>query len=433
MKDSGVEWIGEIPEEWTVSKLKYIVDTKITDGPHETPELVDEGIPFASAESVKNGIVNLDFKRGFISEENHEIFSRKVSPRKRDIFIVKSGATTGSIGIVETNEIFDIWSPLALVRADENIVNQKLLYYILLSDLFKSQVEVKWSFGTQQNIGMGVLEQIQIPFPSALTEQKAIADFLDSACARFDAAGKLIKGEIDTLKAYKKSLIYEAVTKGLEAGSELKDSGVDWIGEIPVGWEVKPIKYIFETVGSGTTPKSDNELFYDGELNWIQSGDLYQTDEVVQTSKTLTELGQQSSSALTTYEAPFIAVAMYGASIGNLAISKIDASVNQAVAVLKDDEIKVRFGKYALSASKSELINAGIGGTQPNISQLLLKNWHLPQPNLTEQQKIADYLDEKTKQVDDIIKIKEAQLSNLTKQRKSLIYDYVTGKKKLCK
>lgn len=306
-------------------------------------------------------------------------------------------------------------------------LNTRLFYYqSLLFDYEFFQTGSTLPSMTQKDLGI-----IKLPIPSALTEQKAIADFLDSASARFDAAGKLIKGEIDTLKAYKKSLIYEAVTKGLDAGSELKDSGVDWIGEIPVGWEVKPIKYIFETVGSGTTPKSDNELFYDGELNWIQSGDLYQTDEVVQTSKTLTELGQQSSSALTTYEAPFIAVAMYGASIGNLAISKIDASVNQAVAVLKDDEIKVRFGKYALSASKSELINAGIGGTQPNISQLLLKNWHLPQPNLIEQQKIADYLDEKTKQVDDIIKIKEAQLSNLTKQRKSLIYDVVTGKRRV--
>ena len=94
MKDSGIEWIGEVPEEWGLKPIKYLVSTPVTDGPHETPTLYDEGIPFLSAESVKNGILDSRYKRGYISETAHKIFSRKVSPQKNDIFIVKSGATT---------------------------------------------------------------------------------------------------------------------------------------------------------------------------------------------------------------------------------------------------------------------------------------------------------------------------------------------------
>ena len=129
--------------------------------------------------------------------------------------------------------------------------------------------------------------------------------------------------------------------------TRMKESGIDWIGQIPQEWEVKDIKHIFEEIGSGATPKSDNETFYDGDINWIQSGDLYQTEKVIKVSKTITYQGFQSTSALKIYKHPFIALAMYGASVGNVAISCIDACVNQAVVVMLGTSEKVRFGKYA--------------------------------------------------------------------------------------
>lgn len=212
LKDSGVDWIGEIPVGWEVSKIKYIVGTKVTDGPHETPELIDEGIPFVSAESVKDGIVNLEFKRGFISEENHKMFSRKVTPQKDDIYIVKSGATTGNIGIVTTDEVFDIWSPLALIRGDKNKTVQKFLYYSLQSDAFRTQVEKKWSFGTQQNIGMGVIEQIEVLLPKDLLEQKIIAGYLDEKTKKINEIIKIKEQQLTNLSEQRKTLIYEVVT-----------------------------------------------------------------------------------------------------------------------------------------------------------------------------------------------------------------------------
>lgn len=430
MKESGIGWIGQIPEEWEVRAIKHIVETPVTDGPHETPVLYETGIPFLSAEAVKDGILDFNYKRGYISLKDHERFKKKISPKKDDIFIVKSGATTGNVGIVNTDDIFDIWSPLALIRCNKTLAIQKYIYFYLLSTLFKAQVEFNWSFGTQQNIGMGVIERIKVILPP-VSEQQKIADFLDKKTAQLDKVKALLEEQIQKFKDYRASLIYETVTKGLDKTVPMKDSGIDWIGHVPEGWGVKAIKYIFDEIGSGSTPKSDNEIFYDGDINWIQSGDLYQTDTVTSVSKTISYQGFKSTSALKIYQQPFVALAMYGASVGNVAVSYIDACVNQAVVAMLGSSEKVSFGKYAIEASKSNLIFSAQGGTQPNISQNLIKNWSIPQPKNEEQEQVVDFLDKKTVQIDKLIQIKNEQIKNINKQRQTLIYDYVTGKRRV--
>ena len=211
MKYSGLGWLGDIPITWDMRSLKRVLITPITDGPHETPTLYDEGIPFVSAESVKGGIINLDYKRGYISLEDHERFQKKVSPKRGDIFIVKSGATTGNIGLVITDQIFDIWSPLALVRGDSSAVEQEFLYYQLFSNIFRVQVEQGWSYGTQQNIGMKALGNIKVIVPP-LDEQRTIVKYLHKKCANIDSTILKKQSIIEKLNEYKKSLIYEVVT-----------------------------------------------------------------------------------------------------------------------------------------------------------------------------------------------------------------------------
>ncbi|MDF2036324.1 restriction endonuclease subunit S [Cytobacillus oceanisediminis] len=211
MKDSGVEWIGEVSENINFIKLKYLVAIKITDGPHETPTLKDEGIPFISAEAIKNGKVDFNYKRGFISAEDHEKYSKKCSPRKGDIFMVKSGATTGKFGIVETEEEFSIWSPLALIRADLSKVNILFLYYCFYSTIFQMQVQTGWNYGTQQNIGMGVIENLFIPCPS-LEEQNEVVNYIVIKDREMVDLISQINVQIEKLKEYRQALIYEAVT-----------------------------------------------------------------------------------------------------------------------------------------------------------------------------------------------------------------------------
>lgn len=208
--------------------------------------------------------------------------------------------------------------------------------------------------------------------------------------------------------------------------SQMKDSGIEWIGDIPKDWEAKKAKFIFEIFGSGSTPDSGNFDFYDGDINWIQSGDLYRTKFVNETSKTISENGRKSSSALKVYSAPFLALAMYGASVGNLSISNIDASVNQAVAVMDSKKNDIRYYYYAFEASKQELIASAQGGTQPNISQILLKNWKLPYPSYAEQTKISSLLDSETAKLNQIIADAQKSFDILNEARETLIFEAVT-------
>ena len=170
-KSSGVDWLDEIPVGSNIISLKHLVKTKITDGPHETPVAVESGIPFVSAEAIQNFTINFDSKWGFISKEDHLKYSKKCKPQNGDIFIVKSGATTGKVAYVNRDMEFNVWSPLALIRADENTVYSRFLFYFIISQIFQKQVQFSWSFGTQQNIGMGVIQNLQIVIPS-LSEQQ---------------------------------------------------------------------------------------------------------------------------------------------------------------------------------------------------------------------------------------------------------------------
>ncbi len=212
MKDSGVEWVDQLSSRHKVLPLKRLVAIKITDGPHTTPEILDEGIPFLSAQSVQaNGILDFDQKRGFISKTDHRIFSKKCRPIKKDIFIVKSGATTGRVAMVKTEQEFSIWSPLALVRAKAEVVTPEYLYYFLRSNLFQKQIRLSWSYGTQENIGMGVIENLQISFPD-IDEQESIIRLLEARVEKIDEAIMKIQKSIKLIQEYRSSLISHVVT-----------------------------------------------------------------------------------------------------------------------------------------------------------------------------------------------------------------------------
>ena len=211
MKDSGVEWLGQVPEHWMTPSSKHLLEIPITDGPHETPNFVDDGIPFISAEAISKGKIDFDKKRGYITPELNAIYSKKYSPKVEDIYMVKSGATTGKVAMVETTETFNIWSPLAVFRCNKNKVLPKFLLAVFNSSHFYDALVLNWSYGTQQNIGMGVLSNIEIPCPP-LKEQAEIIQHLDVLNTKFD---KLIGTQsqlIEKLKEYKTVLIDNVVT-----------------------------------------------------------------------------------------------------------------------------------------------------------------------------------------------------------------------------
>ncbi|MBW9354511.1 restriction endonuclease subunit S [Citrobacter sp. EC_71] len=210
MKDSGVEWLGKIPQDWVICAIKNIVSIPITDGPHETPVFLDEGIPFISAEAISSGKIDFSKQRAFISHKDNIRFSKKYSPLINDIYMVKSGATTGVTAIVETDTEFNIWSPLAVIRCNASTHPYFTLNF-LRSKNFQTAIELNWSFGTQQNIGMGVIGNMHITRPP-LEEAIKIASYLHLKCIKFEELISAATTQISLMQERRTALISAAVT-----------------------------------------------------------------------------------------------------------------------------------------------------------------------------------------------------------------------------
>lgn len=206
---------------------------------------------------------------------------------------------------------------------------------------------------------------------------------------------------------------------------EMKDSGVPWIGKIPADWSKDKVIRLFDIIGSGTTPKSADESNFCGEINWIQSGDI-NGGYIDRSKNKVSQDVVEKYSALKIYEAPFIVIAMYGASIGNISISRIDGCVNQACCALCGSNLDFKYAFYAIQATKDYLIQKGIGGGQPNISQEIIKQLWLPVPKLEEQNRIANFLDHRCAEIDIVLEKTLLSIEEYKKLKQATITQAVT-------
>lgn len=206
---------------------------------------------------------------------------------------------------------------------------------------------------------------------------------------------------------------------------EMKDSGIEWIGEIPVEWKKNKVFRCFNIIGSGTTPKSTDDTKFEGNINWIQSGDI-NGGYISESKNHISNEVLEDYSALKVYNAPFIVIAMYGASIGNIAISNIDACVNQACCVLSDSNLDFKYAFYSIKSAQNYLIRKSVGGGQPNISQDIVKSLWIATPSVSEQKKIAAHLDIECAKIDDAITKTKATIEEYKKLKQSVITEAVT-------
>ena len=170
VKDSGVEWIGKIPKEWNITRVKYALRKKITDGPHETPQFISEGIPFLSVDAIQDGKLIFDNCR-YISEEDHNRYIKKCKPEKNDVLMGKA-ASTGKIARIDKDIEFSIWSPLALLKPDTNIIKPKYLEYSMKSNQTQYEIELLCTNNTQKNISMDDIVDIKIIMPDIKKQKK---------------------------------------------------------------------------------------------------------------------------------------------------------------------------------------------------------------------------------------------------------------------
>lgn len=333
--------------------------------------------------------------------------------------------TSLRVGLAEERGI--ITSAYLTIRNRSDFCPKYLYYYLHSFDIAKGFYGM--GAGVRQGLNWDGVKWLKILAPS-VPEQERIAAFLDAECVEIDAVLEKTRASIEEYKKLKQAIITQAVTKGIRGDRPMKDSGIEWIGEIPAEWNKDKAIRVFSVIGSGTTPKSSDENLFDGNTPWIQSGDI-NGENLFVTKNCVSNSAIESYSALRVYQAPYLVVAMYGASVGNLSLSMIDACVNQACCVLKKPTINLKFAFYIFKAVKDYLARKAVGGGQPNISQETIKQLWLTIPSADEQIEISNYLDEKCRSVDALIAKKQQYLIEIENYKKSLIYEYVTGKKEV--
>jgi len=411
-KPSGIDWLGDIPAEWEVWKYGHLFLTSMG----ETilrEDLVDDGkIPVYSATEE-----NINF--GYVD-------SASVILDKGDLVIPARGNSIGNVKLVDklsTTTQTTIYSKLI----KKNKTDIRYVLYLLkgLKDVY--------FFFDRTAIPQITVNQVQnndlcIP---PIEDQKSIADFLDRETAKIDEMMAKKQKLINLLKEKRQALITHAVTKGLDPKAKMKPSGIDWLGDIPEGWESWKVAHLFNKIGSGTTPPSDDMDYYEGNIPWVITGEL-NDNEIFDSENKVTKKAVEELSALKVFPKDSLLIAMYGATIGKMAILRIPATTNQACCILGGSKIiDTNFSFYYFLAFRPHLIALSYGGGQPNISQDTIKSIKIFLPKIDEQKKIVTFLDRETAKIDEMTKKVEMQIEKLQEYRQALITSAVTGKIKV--
>lgn len=430
MKPSGIEWIGDIPQSWNLLKLKYFSYLKGRIGWQglSADEFIDEGPYLITGTDFENG--RIQFERSYhISNERYNQ-APEIQLRCGDLLVTKDG-TVGKLAYVDKLPgSASLNSHLLLIRPLNNKFDNRFLFWLLGSSVFTGYTNYSQDGTIMASLSQEKIGNFLSYFPQ-LTEQQIIADYLDERCAEIDSIIADIEKQIELLKQYKKSLITETVTKGLDKSVPMKDSGIDWCPfEIPRKWNVKRIKYIFNLRGEKNYRPLD-------EVNLIS---LYTDLGVVQHSDLETTTGNKAYTA-DGYMKVFvddIVVNIILCWMGAIGLSKYEGVTSPAYDVYYAKNKKQtcpRYYHYVFKIKqfhgKCYSVGRGIMAMRWRTYSSEFKNIEIPVPPVSDQIKIADYLDKKCKQIDAIISDKQQQLELMLQHKKSLIYEYVTGKKRV--
>jgi type I restriction enzyme S subunit len=418
-KDSGVDWLGEVPEGWDiVQSRRHFAERK------ERARQSDRQL----TASQKLGIVS---QEEYISAQGMKVMQvitgadilKHVEPND---FVISMRSFEGGL---EYSKISGCISSAYVMLIPSEKVQPDFYKY-----LFKSATYIQALQSTTNLVRDGQALRydnfckVDIPLPP-LPEQMAIAGFLDREVGKIDALVQEQRRLIALLAEKRQAVISHAVTRGLNPATPLKPSGIDWLGDIPEGWDCWKIAQAFRTISSGTTPPTGDLKYYEeGIIPWINTGDL-NDGTVSDPQKRLTQRALQDFPTLKLYPPGSLVIALYGATIGKLAITGIEACVNQACCVMSGSEVmNTRFLFYWLWAFRQQIISLASGGGQPNISQEIVRNLRLASPSLVEQSEIVAFLDSQTAQVDALTTAATSAIALLQERRAALISAAVTGK-----
>ena len=432
MKDSGVEWIGEIPDDWVTSKLLYFLRKPITDGPHETPNYVDRGVPFLSVNAIDwQGNINRNVNT-YITEEDAQKFNEKTNLEVGDILFTKA-ATIGKMAIVDKVD-FMIWSPIAVIKGKPTIDN-RYMKFIFQCEGYLEYVSNLGTKNTQVNVGMRAMEKAKIPIPVSLEEQRKIVEFLEPKVLRIDSIIEKTQASIAVFKRYKQALITETVTKGLNPDVSMKDSGIEWIGMIPEHWEVSKLGRIFEVILGKMLATEPKEPDWTLE-KYIRAANVHFEGVDLEEINTMWFSPQEKERLEVRYEDLLIVEGGAGAGGSALFLSeKGNYYIQNSINLVRPKTVQgnTRYTYYLLySLVKNGYIDFVCNkATFAHFTKEKVSAVPHPIIPIVEQHQIAAFLDEKTAHIDRLIQNKESMIEKLEAYKKSLVYEYVTGKKEV--
>ena len=420
MKHSGIEWLGDIPADWKVTRIKHLCNNEknsFQDGDWiESPFITEEGIRYLTTGNVGDGI----FKRqgsGHISEDTFAELNCKYA-YPNDLVISRLNAPYGRACILPSDEDkYVLAVDIVILRTDHD---KRYLCYLMQCQGYQNSVQDAAKGTTMKRISRTNLGNIYLPIPPP-DEHQRIAAFLDDKCARIDSVIEKTRASVEEYKKLKQALITRAVTKGIRPNRPMKDSGVEWLGDIPADWKIGRIGQLYterkEKVGDVDFPP----------LSVTMKGILPQLSTAAKSDahddRKLVRKGD-------------FAINSRSDRRGSCGISPYDGSVSLINIILTPrNEMNPVYYDWLFHSTMfaDEFYKWGHG----IVDDLWTTNWQdmkkisVPFPPLEEQKEIAQYLDEKTAAIDSLVAKKNRLAEELTSLKKSLIFEYVTGKKEV--
>ncbi len=429
MKDSGIEWIGEIPDDWKVGKIKWMSDIYTGNSiPTEIKDIYNDSVdavPYIATKDISLRSNHIDYENGIFIKNQDNSFKR--APANSTLLCIEGGSAGRKISF--TNQEVAFVNKLCCFKPDGE--NPKYIYYYLQSPAFKSEFDLNIS-GLIGGVSIGLLKNHSITIPPNKEQQK-IANFLDQKVSEIDHILEKTRESIEEYKKYKQSIITEAVTKGLNPDVEMKDSGIELIGEIPKHWKAAKTKHVTSKItdGAHVSPDTNN-----GKYDFISTVNI-KSDKI------------DFYDCLKTSEDSYLQLVNNGCKplVGDVLISK-DGTVGKTVVIdfEKDfvvasslvimrslDIINPFYLNYVLkSYFVQEQLNTLMKGTGlKRVSVANNGNLLITIPSKDEQVDIICYLNNKCNEIDSLISQKETLLKDLELYKKSLIYECVTGKREV--
>jgi type I restriction enzyme, S subunit len=437
-KDSGVEWIGEIPSEWECIRLGMLgtfsssgIDKKSNED--ETPVRMVNYTDLIKGRKyypIQNG------QKKYMRVTTPQSKFKEHKLKKGDMVFIPSSETHEDLGyssLIDFEEDDFVYSYHILRYKTKKPIYHYYKKYLINHHSVLNQFSSECKGTTRKIIGRDVFNNVRVVLPP-LSEQQQIVSFLDTKTSLIDSLIEKTQRKIELLKEKRTSLINEVVTKGLNPNVEMKDSGVEWIGEIPNHWEKSKFKFHSEIVTGNTPSKKKEELYYTDDkdgLPWVKPTRLDQGfNFVFKSDQYLTDEGKSETRVIPKNS---ILVCSIGNTLGKFGISGCEMSTNQQINSVICDENTLfhRFCLFFVSVLTEDLIKWTNFVTLPIFTKSDFEDTEIIIPPLSEQQQIVSYLDEQTQLIDKTISIEEKRIELLKEYRQSLISEVVTGKRKV--